>query len=80
MPIIEEYNIVEYPWIDGVFYTYETDMEKPLDERVPEEVVVIETRFDAQRSAKLHNGNSNGANYTIYWPLTENPDSKGWGG
>lgn len=76
MPIIEEYNVVEYPWIDGVFYTYETDVEKPLDERVSEEVVVLETDFDAQRSAKLHNGNSNGANYTIYWPLTENPESK----
>lgn len=77
MPIVEDYNITEYPWTDGVFYTYETDTSKPLDERIPEEVIVLETVFDAQRASKLHNGMSNGANYTIYWPLTPNEESQG---
>lgn len=77
MPIVEDYNITEYPWTDGVFYTYETDTSIPLDEREPKEEVVLETVFDAQRSAKLHNGASNGANYTIYWPLSENPEAQG---
>ena len=72
-----ELGIEEYPYIDGVFYTYETDMSKPLDERVPEEVIVLETIFDAQRSAKLHSGISIAADYTIYWPLTENKDAQG---
>lgn len=74
---ISDLGVAEFPWIDGIFYTYETDMNKPLNERKPEEVVVFETIFDAQRSAKLHNGMSNGANYTIYWPLVENPESQG---
>ena len=77
MPIVEDYNITEYPWIDGVFYTYMTDMSKPLDQRIPEEVIVLETRFDAQRSAKLANGSALNADYTIYWPLTENKESQG---
>lgn len=77
MPIVEEYNITEYPWLNGVFYTYEVDDDKPLDERTPEEVEVFKTNFDAQRAAKLHNGMSNGATYTIYWPLELNPESKG---
>lgn len=76
MPLIEDYDVVEYPFIGGVFYTYETDMKKPLDQRIPEEVVVLETVFDAQRAAKLHNGISNGADYTIYWPLTPDLESQ----
>lgn len=74
---ISDLNIVEYPWIDGVFYTYEVNEQLPLDERVAEEVEVLRTIFDAQRAAKLHNGSANGADYTIYWPLELNPESEG---
>lgn len=74
---ISALGMADFPYIDGVFYTYEVDKSKPLNERVPTEVIVLETNFDAQRSAKLHNGMSNGANYTIYWPLELNPDSVG---
>lgn len=77
MPLIEDNHIAKYPWIDGVFYTYEVDEDMPLDQRVPMEVEVFRTIFDAQRSAKLHNGNANGADYTVYWPLNPNPYSEG---
>lgn len=73
---ISELGIEEYPWIDGVFYTYDVDMNKPLDERVPEEVEVFRTKFDAQRAAKMHNGVALNADYTIYWHLIENPEYK----
>ena len=72
-----ELDIEEYPYIDGVFYSYEIDMEKPLNERKPEEYIVLETRFDAQEAAKLHNGMALNADYSIFWPLELNPDSHG---
>lgn len=74
---ISELGMEEYPYIDGVFYTYETDMSKPLDERVPEEVIVLETKFDAQESARLHNGMALNADYAIFWPLENNPEAHG---
>lgn len=74
---ISELDIEEYPYIDGIFYTYDVDMSKPLDERIPEEVLVLETRFDAQEAAKLHNGMALNADYSIFWPLEPNPESHG---
>lgn len=72
-----EYDIEEFPYIDGVFYTYGIDMSKPLDERREEEIVVLETKFDAQKVSKIHNGVALNADYTIYWPLESNPESQG---
>lgn len=74
---ISELGIEEYPYIDGEFYSYEVNLEKPLDERVSEEAVVFETRFDAQEAAKLHNGMALNADYAIFWPLEINPESHG---
>lgn len=76
MGIIRRPKFAKYPYIDGIFYTYETDMNKPLDERKPEEVIVLKTRFDAQKVAKMHNGGALNADYTIYWPLEHNPDAQ----
>lgn len=68
-------DMADFPFTDGVFFTYEVDNTLPLDQRVPTEKEVLRTNFDAQRSAKLHNGGMNGANYTVYWPMTPNPNS-----
>lgn len=77
--MIEEFSIAELDMSDfpfeGAFYTYEVDEDAPLDQRVPQELLVFETKCDIQRSAKLHNGMMLGADYTVYWPLEDNPES-----
>jgi hypothetical protein len=71
-----EFELVDYPYTGG-FYEVKIDNSLPLDEQTEEEVLVFETVCDIQRTAKLHNGNLLGANYTVYWPLEENPDATG---
>lgn len=63
-----------YPYV-GVFYTESIDDSLPLDERVVKTTIVFETVCDIQRTAKLHNGNLLGANYTVYFPLEKNPNA-----
>lgn len=78
--MIEEFSISELDMSDfpfeGAFYTFEVDNSKPLDKRIPEEVLVFETQCDIQHSAKLHNGQMLGVDYTVYWPLEFNPESE----
>jgi hypothetical protein len=75
MPLAEsDIEMVEYPYY-GAFYTTDVDRSKPLYEQTEEEKLVFETVCDIQRTAKLHNGNLLGVNYTVYFPLFENPDS-----
>jgi hypothetical protein len=69
-------DIVEYPYY-GRFYTVSVDTSKPLVNQVEEEVLAFETVCDIQRTAKLHNGTLLGANYTVYFPLEENPEATG---
>jgi hypothetical protein len=77
MPFAEEdIQLVEYPY-KGAFYTVTIDTSLPLIDQVEEEVLVFETVCDIQRTAKLHNGNLLGANYTVYFPLEKNPDATG---
>lgn len=71
---ISSLNMADFPF-EGAFYTYEIDKSLPLDQRVPQEVLVFETACDIQRSAKLHNGVMLGADYTVYWALEENSES-----
>lgn len=71
---ISAFGMDDFPF-EGAFYDYEIDESLPLDERVPQEVLVQEVRCDIQRSAKLHNGVMLGADYTVYWALEENPES-----
>ena len=74
---ISERGEDEDPYIDGVFYTYEVDEDADLDKRIPQEVLVLETHFDAQEAAKLHNGMALNVDYAIFWPLEPNPESHG---
>lgn len=71
---ISSLDMTDFPF-EGAFYTYEIDNDAPLNERVPQEVLVEEIKCDIQRSAKLHNGAMLGADYSVYWALEENPES-----
>ena len=76
MAIIEDTEHIEYPYT-GAFYTYETDEDKPLDERVPEEVLVFETVCDIQRRGKMGGAGMLAADYVVFFPLELNPDATG---
>lgn len=81
MAILEDFNIedvdvVEYPF-EGAFYTNEIDEDAPLDERIPYEVLVFETKCDIQKNSRLHNGFMLATDYCVYWPLELNPESTG---
>lgn len=77
MPLADnKLDIVEYPYY-GRFYEIGVDESRPLNEQVAIETLVFETVCDIQRTAKLHNGNLLGANYTVYFPLEENPLATG---
>lgn len=66
----------EYPF-EGEFYKLTVDMEADLDKRVPVETSVLKTKCDVQKNSRLHNGSLLGADYTVYFPLPENPDATG---
>jgi hypothetical protein len=78
MPLTEERNIemVEYPYY-GAFYEIGVADSSSLIGQKEEKRLVLETVCDIQRTAKLHNGNLLGANYTVYFPLPKNPDATG---
>jgi hypothetical protein len=77
MPIAQkDIEIVDYPY-HGAFYRIGVDTSLPAYEQVEQEILVFETNCDIQRTAKLHNGNLLGANYTVYFPLEVNPDATG---
>lgn len=64
---IDRNQISEYPFT-GVFYTSYVDMSKPLDERVEEEIVVLETKCDIQESQKTLSGTLTNV-YEVYFPF-----------
>lgn len=74
MPLREDFHIVKYPF-HGAFYTFETPEDAPLDEREPQEVLVFETECDLQKRQGIRQGAHIAAEYTVYFPLEENPDS-----
>jgi hypothetical protein len=77
MPLKENIlDVVQYPYY-GSFYKVGVDESLPLNEQKAIETLVFETVCDIQRTAKLHNGNLLGANYTVYFPLEDNPDATG---
>lgn len=69
-------DFAEYPYY-GAFYRYEVDTSVPLDEQVEKEILVYATQCDAQKRAGLRQSNLFIAEYTIYFPLEENPDATG---
>lgn len=62
---------------EGAFYEVTVDESLPLDMQTEVETEVFRTVVDIQRLAKLHSSNLLAANYTVYFPLEENPDAKG---
>lgn len=76
MPLRKDYRVDKYPY-HGAFYTYETDMDAPLDERETKEVLIEKVRCDIQRQGARHHSTLLGAGYTVYYPLEENPDWDG---
>lgn len=77
MAIKEDRSIQKYPY-HGAFFTYDTDMSLPLDERTPKEILVEEVEHcDIQRQGARHQGSFLGAGYTVYYPLTPNPEWDG---
>lgn len=64
---IDRHKIDEYPFV-GVFYTSFIDNSKPLDERVEEEIVVLETPCDIQESQKSLSGTLTNV-YEVYFPF-----------
>lgn len=73
---ISELDMVEYPY-EGAFYRKEIDLSKPPVEQTEEEVEVLSTICDIQRSARLHVGGLLAADYTVYWPLESNANATG---
>lgn len=77
--MIEEFDISSLDMADfpfhAAFYTYEVDMDAPLDEREPKEILVFETVADIQKRAGLRQNTALLAEYTCYFPLQENPDA-----
>lgn len=78
--MIEEFDIslldmADFPF-HATFYTYEVDMDAPLDEREPKEKLVFETVADIQKRSGLRQNTALLAEYTCYFPLAVNPDSE----
>lgn len=71
---ISELDHEMYPYY-GYVYEIVVDNDKPLDERIPEERIILETKCDIQKSSRLHTLNLLAADYSIYFPLTPNPNS-----
>lgn len=76
MGIIRRPKIKKYPY-HGAFYSYDTDFSLPLDERVPQEILVEEVECDIQRQGARHNGGLLGAGYKVKYPLEPNPEWDG---
>lgn len=76
MPLIESRHIEKYPFFGG-FYTYEVNEDAPLDERVPQEMLVFDTKCDIQRRGKLGGNGMLAADYVVFFPLEENPNATG---
>lgn len=81
LSMIDEFDISELDMSDfpfkGAFYTYDIDYSLPLDQRVPQEVLVFETPCDIQRRGKLGGNGLTGAEYVVFFPLELNPDATG---
>ncbi len=74
MAIREDFHVVKYPF-KGAFYTFETNEDAPLDERESKEVLIFETECDVQKRQGIRQNTHIAAEYTVYFPLKENPDS-----
>lgn len=76
MAITEAFDIVEFPY-HAAFYSYEVDEAAPLDERIPNEVLILDTVADIQKRSGLRQNTALLAEYTCYFPISLNPDAIG---
>lgn len=79
--MIEDFDIsgldmADFPY-HGKFVKYEVDTSLDLDQQAEAEMLVFETDCDIQRRAGLRQSNLLAADYTIYFPLSLNPDATG---
>lgn len=58
----------EYPF-EGAFYSYSVDTNKPLDERVEEETLVLSTKCDIQEAQKSEASGVITATFNVYFPF-----------
>lgn len=68
--------MADFPY-HGYFVKYEVDTSLDLDLQAEQEILVFETDCDIQKRAGLRQSNLIAADYTIYFPLVENPDDTG---
>lgn len=69
-------DFAEYPY-HGYFVRFETDESLDLDKQEETEILVYETDVDIQKRSGIRQSNLFIAEYTIYFPLVENPDATG---
>lgn len=79
--MIEEFDIsgldmTDFPY-HGYFVKYEIDENAPLDQQEEQEILVFETDCDIQKRAGLRQANLLAADYSIYFPLSLNPNATG---
>ncbi len=68
--------MADFPF-HGAFFKYEVDESLDLDQQVEQEVLVYETVVDIQKRSGIRQSNLFIAEYTVYFPLTPNPESTG---
>ena len=59
----------EFPF-NGVFYRTYIDETKPLDERVEEQEILLETICDIQQVSQSSGGNFVNASFEVYFPIS----------
>lgn len=68
-------DIEEYPH-SGKFYEIVIDNSLPLDQRVEEEVTIMETECDIQEAGSTVTGGITNASFSIYFPFDKTQDIK----
>lgn len=76
MALYEDFELTDFAY-HGYFFKYEIDTSLDLDQQEEQEVLVFETDCDIQKRAGLRQSNLLAADYTIYFPLSLNPDATG---
>ena len=68
MAYTDLYGMEEFPY-RGKFYTMEIDESKPLDQREPTEVLVLEAECDIQEAGSNRTKGMIDASFSIYFPF-----------
>lgn len=65
---IDRNLLEEYPF-EGVFYEYDVDPSKPLDEQVEVEKLVLQTKCDIQEAQKSDASGVITSKFNVYFPF-----------